>query len=701
MVQELVDRLIDIESQRGDLKTEATYYTGEISGLIHLDHVIKILSSGTPLARSGYWSSSNLSRGKSFARILSFSRPLASQTHEICAAAFTKAKIKAERLVELAMLSPHWARSIEQALGWPGLEDAVWWLHAHTKDQGWGVPKELKEIWEGEISERTRLTSSQLESGACDPEWFHRFWSQLDPKQWKLLDKNAKFACSGTGHSRALTFARALSGEFKVDELAPLVLSKRNPNQVRALGLIPLGDDPEQDIKHRYAVLQEFLAGSRQFGSMKQTTEKLAFEIAIENLAFTAGYPDALRLIWAMEAAEVQDLKGDGASVTVDELTVRLYFDILGQPTVEAMKAGKLLKEIPSAAKKLPEIKALTERRAGLKKQLSRMRMALEQAMQRADLFTAAELVSLVDHPGLRPLLQNLVFIGESGAAGFPDEQGKVGDETGMLRIAHPFDLLKRGDWPDWQEQIFREERIQPFKQVFRELYVLTPAEKGQSAVTRYGGHQVKPMQALAILNKRGWVARHEEGVSKTYHHLNLTARIDLDYVGYSPADVEGATLDKLVFTRPSSWEPLPLTEVPSVAFSETLRDLDLIVSVASVVGVDPEASESTVEMRQRVVEQTCKLLRLTNVSYIPRHAVIEGSLASYTVNLSSATVHQRARGELVIVAVRQPQRGRLFLPFVDDDPRTAELVSKVILLARDDEIKDPSILGQIVGART
>ena len=37
------------------------------------------------------------------------------------------------------------------------------------------------------------------------------------------------------------------------------------------------------------------------------------------------------------------------------------------------------------------------------------------------------------------------------------------------------------------------------------------------------------------------------------------------------------------------------------------------------------------------------------------------------------------------------------FLPFADDDPKTAEVVSKTILLAKDDEIRDPTILDQIV----
>ena len=46
------------------------------------------------------------------------------------------------------------------------------------------------------------------------------------------------------------------------------------------------------------------------------------------------------------------------------------------------------------------------------------------------------------------------------------------------------------------------------------------------------------------------------------------------------------------------------------------------------------------------------------------------------------------------------PQRGRLFLPFADNDPRTAEVVSKVLLLAKDREIQDPTILEQLLAAR-
>jgi hypothetical protein len=45
---------------------------------------------------------------------------------------------------------------------------------------------------------------------------------------------------------------------------------------------------------------------------------------------------------------------------------------------------------------------------------------------------------------------------------------------------------------------------------------------------------------------------------------------------------------------------------------------------------------------------------------------------------------------------VQSQHRGRLFLPFVDDDPKSAEVISKVLLLARDKDIQDPTILSQL-----
>ena len=58
--------------------------------------------------------------------------------------------------------------------------------------------------------------------------------------------------------------------------------------------------------------------------------------------------------------------------------------------------------------------------------------------------------------------------------------------------------------------------------------------------------------------------------------------------------------------------------------------------------------------------------------------------------NLPSGEYHGRRR------KMHSQNRGRLFLPFVDEDPKTAEILTKIIFFAEDDKIKDPSILNQI-----
>jgi hypothetical protein len=130
------------------------------------------------------------------------------------------------------------------------------------------------------------------------------------------------------------------------------------------------------------------------------------------------------------------------------------------------------------------------------------------------------------------------------------------------------------------------------------------------------------------------------------------------------------------------------------------MRDVDLAVSVAHRGAVDPEASASTVEMRSSLLKETLQLFKLGNVKIKEPHVHISGTLAEYSVHLGSATTHMLPGGTLFLVPVHSQHRGRIFLPFADDDPKTAEIISKVLLLARDNEIKDPNLLSQIRCAR-
>jgi hypothetical protein len=93
------------------------------------------------------------------------------------------------------------------------------------------------------------------------------------------------------------------------------------------------------------------------------------------------------------------------------------------------------------------------------------------------------------------------------------------------------------------------------------------------------------------------------------------------------------------------------------------MRDVDLVVSVAHVGAVDPEASHSSIEMRAVLMKETARLFKLDNVKIEGSHILVKGQLAEYSVHLGSAVVHQVPGKYLSILPVHSQHRGRLFLP--------------------------------------
>jgi hypothetical protein len=703
-------RVLEIELTRGDKPTVASSAALSLRSVWGIDNLIAILRALGDGKFVRGWARDNQSRETVFSHLVRSSFPKQGEMSEEFKAKAEAGKIREERLIELSVYAPQWAAFVERTLRWEGLTEAVWWIHAHTKGTDWTVDQEIRDLWEADMSARTALSSADLLEGAVDVAWFLRLYKSLGKGRWETLYDAAKFASTGSGHARARLFADAMLGEVSKKELVQRVKQKRHQDAVRALGLLPLagGKARGSDLLDRYKVLQEFRRGSKQFGSQRQASEKRAAQIGQENLARTAGYSDPIRLEWAMEAKAVEDLAEGPLGVTVEEVKVSLGVDPWGEVELNVTREGKMLADIPPTLKKHPKIAALRERKVELKRQVSRIRPSLEQFMVRGDEFTGAELRELMEHPLLAPMLRNLVLVGD-GILGYPIHDGKaLEDHSGKveglksgekLRIAHPFDLLPAVQWHRWQKDCFARERIQPFKQVFRELYPLTETEKKEGTQTRrYAGHQVQPRQALALLGQRGWVNHPEEGVRKVFHELGLVAWLQFEQGFFTPAEVEGLTLESIFFTKRGNSQPLKVAGLPPRLFSETMRDLDLVVSVAHRGGVDPEASASTLEMRASLIEETCHLLKIPNVRIKDRYALIEGTMGEYSVHLGSAETKKMPAESLFIVSVHSQHRGRLFLPFADNDPKTAEVVSKVLLLARDKEIKDPNILDQIRG---
>ena len=435
-------------------------------------------------------------------------------------------------------------------------------MHAHTKDDSWGVDAQIRAQWANEVSQRTPLDSTDLVRGGVDVEWFRDMLGTLGPARFDQVLAAAKYASSAGGHKRAELFAAAVRGDVDVDGLMARVRDKRHQDSVRALGLLPLPDQgTEEALLVRYETLRSFVATDRTSGSQRRASESTAVEIGLENLARAAGYRDPQRLVWAMEAAAVRDLADGPATATDGNLVVSLTLDDAGAPQLTAERAGKPLKSVPANSAKVPEVAALKERATRLRQQSRRMRASLEASSVLGDPFERGELADLLRHPVLAPMLRDLVMVSAEGVAGFASDDPTVllgPDGTpreaigGALRVAHPMDLLDTGEWPDFQHAVMAQQRTAAVQAGLpRALHALgRRARRGRHPSRRYAGHQIERRGARdSSPPAAGWrTSRWASRARSTRRSSPRGARARR--LRASPAEVEDATLTDVTFHR-------------------------------------------------------------------------------------------------------------------------------------------------------
>jgi len=594
------------------------------------------------------------------------------------------------------MYVPQWSEWIGRVLKLENLKGAVYWFQAHAS---YSMSNEKKSL----IGRYSNISINDFRRGALDLDWFNKVYPQIGKANWSTLTEFAKYTQGG--HRLVKLYSSIILKEIKIREINQKIKTKRDKDYLRGLGLVPLSaKNPQKDLLTRYNLMQTFLKESKQFGSQRQESEKNAVEIAMDNLSRTAGYSDSIRLSLAMEAKATKEIM-QKAILKFDEVVLELKINDFGKADIFVSKKGKSQKSIPSKYKKDKAVKELVANKNYLKKQYSRIIKFLEASMLSQELFSFEEVAMLMQHPVVKALLSKLV-LQSADKSGFWKEDCLVdiegnrveSTEADTFMIAHPVHLNKQKVWSDYQKYAFDNELVQPFKQIFRELYLVTEDEKEKAIHSkRYEGHQIQVQKTVALLKTRGWKVDYDEGLHKVFHKEGYVARIYAMADWFSPSDVEAPTLEHVSFESIKDYKNVKLIDVDEVLFSEVMRDVDLVVSVAHVGGVDPEASHSTLEMRAVLAKESARLFKLDNIEVKKRHVIIKGKLATYSIHLGSGMVSKDGLS-LSIIPVHSQHRGRLFLPFIDDDPKSAEVISKMKLLAEDDKIQDPTVLSQILG---
>ena len=711
LYSELIPLVLSVELKRGEKATPFSGYIHQIQVIYGIDYMIQILTAlgKDPLQRGYSYYSSNSERRTVLSHLLKICMPKPEESAEDLRAALKGTDITKKRLVELAMYAQQWIPMIEEYLNIPGFASTCYYFMAHTSER---FDEQVTSV----IAKYTPLSPEELGDGAFDIHWFFEAYGHVGEKNFKLLYDAAKYSSTGVAHGRARKYADAALGKVEKDTLKSEINAKRNKDLLMSLPLLPLDgtkSQKEAELLDRYQFIQKYKKESRQFGAQRRASEGRASQIALQNLSVNAGFTDVTRLVLRMEGKLVEQSQSYFDWQPVEEIELKISVDENGKSSLNCRKDGKNLKSVPAKYKKNETVKKYQEMNKQLKEQYSRTKQMMEQAMEDGTDFEVWEFLELRMNPVVRPIVEFLVVklsdhgngpISADGKMGFLTEDGIEDDSgnvtpvkpDGKILIAHPFDLYASGHWHEYQRLLFERKIRQPFKQVFRELYLKLGEELEKTESRLFAGNQIQPQKTAGTLRGRRWVADYEDGLQKVYYKENIVACIYAMADWFTPSDIEAPALEWVAFYDRKTGQPKKLKEIPDVIYSEVMRDVDLAVSVAHAGGVDPETSHSTVEMRRAIAQCNLDLFKIRNVRLEGSHAMIDGKLGRYSVHLGSGVVHQIGNSMLFVVPVHSQHRGRIFLPFIDDDPKTAEIMSKILLFAEDTKIKDPSILEQI-----
>jgi hypothetical protein len=509
----------------------------------------------------------------------------------------------------------------------------------------------------------------------------------------------------------AVTLLRAALGWNRAEVRRQL--GRRNQLAARALALLPL--ERPDELLQRYLLLTRYEREANSSRAGRKAFERAAAQSGLANLALHAGYPDATRLEWAMEDRLGAQTVSLGRQWSIEGYTLTLALRD-GEPVITVHNGTRALKRTPALVSRdyaYREVRATLEQ---AQDQARRYRQAFLAAMRRDQPLTAEEIALLRRNPLAAQALEQLVLIDEAGGCGLfrADDgalEGTHGERvaiTGAVRIAHPYTLQQLGLLNDWQAEIVRRQIVQPFKQLFREIYLLTPAEhEARYTSARFAGRRMRGRQAVAVLANLGWLVDGYGSVYKPLYELGYAAHFETGSYGYGhDGEDDAATTGTLTFWPlaggygTAGQRRMPLDQVPPLILSELLRDLDLVTVIAHQ-GEEQGASREVLRQRGDLARATANSLGLTQVRVEEPFVYVSGSLTSYRIHLATAAIYM-ASGQYLCIVPRPQERKAIYLPFAEGgDPVSSEVISKMLLLSHDTAISDGTILAQIVSATT
>ena len=300
-------------------------------------------------------------------------------------------------------------------------------------------------------------------------------------------------------------------------------------------------------------------------------------------------------------------------------------------------------------------------------------------------------------------------------------------DETETkVTLWHPIDFDANYVFK-WRNYLINKEIVQTFKQAFREVYIVTDAELNTETYSnRFAAHILRQHQFATLAKLRSWNYTLQGNwdshniPTKKLSHWNMTAQFWVEGVDAetSPAGIFNyVSSDQVRFYKGA--EQINMADVPSMVFTEIMRDVDMYVGVCSI-GNDPNWQNNNGLPRYNTYWQSysfgdltegAKLRKDTLLRLVPRlnikdvahiegnFLLVKGKIRSYKIHLGSGNILMTPNDQYLCIVPDSSKKldtEKVFLPF-DGDSILSIILSKAFLLANDDKIKDATINSQIL----
>ncbi|WP_343671501.1 DUF4132 domain-containing protein [Chitinophaga sp.] len=335
-----------------------------------------------------------------------------------------------------------------------------------------------------------------------------------------------------------------------------------------------------------------------------------------------------------------------------------------------------------------------------------------------------------IEHPLVGALGKRLIWQFTKGdqqrvaiwtVAGFRTVSGEILnwlDEQTTVELWHPV-FADVAHVLQWRTYLTSQEIQQPFKQAFREVYLLTDAEKTTATYSnRFASHILAKDQCAALIKVKGWtvgdLAEKGPNIKLPAYDLQVAFATQDIFTG-ERSKMHGSahiTTGAVKFLRNKI--AVPVEEVPAIIFSELMRDIDMFVGVTSM-GNDPtwfdkegEAGrlwrnhalgdlQGAAKVREDVLKTLIPRLEIADkCRFEGRFLIVTGTFRTYKIHMGSGNILMEPNDQyLCIVQAGAGLKNKLFLPF-EGDTMLSIVISKALLLANDQKIKDETILRQI-----